>query len=174
LAGTSEECRNTTGKFPATCRLLRPAGQQAERRSEHGGRHRRGAADGPAAGGQQASGRLYWGLLTLLQIAPGLQVVVGLVVLAAGRPPLLHYTYGAVVPALLVEAHLFMARLKELPNDLLFINAAAVNLPRTARALPTDLGPEWTTRAGLPTSKSSGGRAVCQQSVSTAPSRSRA
>jgi hypothetical protein len=93
--------------------------------------------------GKRPAGRLYWGLLTLLQIVLGLQVVAGLVVLAAGgRPPLLHYVYGAVVPALLlVEAHLLTARLKELPNHLLFTIAAAINLPLTARALQTGLGP---------------------------------
>jgi hypothetical protein len=92
---------------------------------------------------KRPAGRLYWGLLTLLQIALGIQVVAGLVVLATGdRPPLLHYLYGAVVPALLlVEAHLFTARLKELPNQLLFTIAAAVHLPLTARALQTGLGP---------------------------------
>jgi hypothetical protein len=92
---------------------------------------------------KRPAGRLYWGLLTLVQVALGLQVVAGLVVLAAGgRPPVLHYVYGAIVPALLlVEAHLLTARLKELPGHLLFTIAAAVNLPLTARALQTGLGP---------------------------------
>jgi hypothetical protein len=88
------------------------------------------------------AGRLYWGLLLLLEVALGVQVLAGLVVLAAGgRPPLLHYLYGAVVPALLlVEAHLLTPRLKELPSYLLFTIAAAVNLLLTARALQTGLG----------------------------------
>jgi hypothetical protein len=92
---------------------------------------------------KRPAGRLYWGLLTLLQVALGIQVVAGLVVLVTGgRPPLLHYVYGAVVPALLlVEAHLFTKRLKDLPGHLLFTIAAAVNLPLTARALQTGLGP---------------------------------
>jgi hypothetical protein len=88
------------------------------------------------------AGRLYRGLLLLLEVALGVQVLAGLVVLAAGgRPPLLHYLYGAVVPALLlVEAHLLTPRLKELPSCLLFTIAAAVNLLLTARALQTGLG----------------------------------
>lgn len=88
------------------------------------------------------AGRLYWGLLGLLEVALGGQVLAGLVVLAAGgRAPLLHYVYGAVVPTLLlVEAHLLTPRLKELPNHLLFTIAAAVNLLLTARALETGLG----------------------------------
>jgi hypothetical protein len=88
------------------------------------------------------AGRLYWGLLGLLEVALGVQVLAGLAVLAAGgRAPLLHYLYGAVVPALLlVEAHLLGSRLKELPKHLLFTIAAAVNLLLTARALATGLG----------------------------------
>ena len=88
------------------------------------------------------AGRLYWGLLGLLEVALGVQVLAGLAVLAAGgRAPLLHYLYGAVVPALLlVEAHLLGPRLKQLPNHLLFTIAAAVNLLLTVRALVTGLG----------------------------------
>jgi hypothetical protein len=88
------------------------------------------------------AGRLYWGLLGVLEVALGVQVLAGLVLLAAdARPPLLHYVYGAVVPALLlVEAHLLSPRFKELPNHLLFTIAAAVNLLLTARALATGLG----------------------------------
>jgi hypothetical protein len=88
------------------------------------------------------AGRLYWGLLGVLEVALGVQVLAGLALLAAGgRPPLLHYVYGAVVPALLlVEAHLLGPRFKDLPNHLLFTIAAAVNLLLTARALATGLG----------------------------------
>ena len=87
------------------------------------------------------AGRLYWGLLGLLEVALGVQVLAGLAVLAAGgRAPLLHYLYGAVVPALLLEAHLLGPRLKQLPNHLLFTIAAAVNLLLTVRALVTGLG----------------------------------
>jgi hypothetical protein len=91
---------------------------------------------------KRGPGRLYWGLLGLLEVALGVQVLAGLAVLAGGgRPPLLHYVYGAVVPALLlVEAHLLTPRLKELPNHLLFTVAAAVNLMLTARALQTGFG----------------------------------
>jgi hypothetical protein len=54
---------------------------------------------------------------------------------AAGR------LYWGLLTLLLVEVHLLTARLKELPNHLLFTVAAAVNLPLTARALQTGLGP---------------------------------
>jgi hypothetical protein len=82
------------------------------------------------------------GLLGLLEVILGVQVLAGLAVLATGgRAPLLHYVYGAVVPALLlVEAHLLGPRLKELPKHLLFTIAAAVNLLLTVRALATGLG----------------------------------
>ena len=88
------------------------------------------------------AGRLYWGLLGLLEVALGVQVLAGLAVLATGgRAPLLHYLYGAVVPVLLlVEAHLLGPRLKQLPNHLVFTIAAAVNLLLTARTLATGLG----------------------------------
>ena len=91
---------------------------------------------------KRGPGHLYWELLGLLEVALGVQVLAGLAVLAGGgRPPLLHYVYGAVVPALLlVEAHLLTPRLKELPNHLLFTVAAAVNLMLTARALQTGFG----------------------------------
>jgi hypothetical protein len=88
------------------------------------------------------AGRLYWGLLGLLEVALGAQVLAGLAVLAAGgQAPLLHYLYGAVVPVLLlVEAHLLGPRLNQLPKHLLFTIAAAVNLLLTVRALATGLG----------------------------------
>jgi hypothetical protein len=91
---------------------------------------------------KREAGRLYWRLLVVLQVALGLQVVAGLVVLASGgRPPLLHYIYGAVVPVLLlVEAHVFARRLDGLPNHALFTIAAFVNLLLGARALQTGLG----------------------------------
>ncbi len=88
------------------------------------------------------AGRVYWTLLTVLQVALALQLVVGLVVLiSGGRPPVLHYVYGAVVPwLLLIEAHVFARRL-DLPNHALFTIAALINLLLTARALQTGLGP---------------------------------
>lgn len=88
------------------------------------------------------AGRVYWRLLAVLQIALGLQVLAGLAVLASGgRPPLLHYVYGAVVPGLLlVEAHVFTRRLDDLPDHTLFTIAAFVNLLLAARAIQTGLG----------------------------------
>lgn len=59
------------------------------------------------------------------------------------RPLLLHFAYGAVVPALLLmEAHLLTSRLKELPGHLLFTIAAAVNLVLGARACRRASAPE--------------------------------
>jgi hypothetical protein len=90
---------------------------------------------------RREAGRLYWRLLAVLQVLLGLQVIAGLVVFASGgRPPLLHYVYGAIVPALLLfEAHVFARRL-DLPNHALFTIAAFVNLLLGARALQTGLG----------------------------------
>ncbi len=91
---------------------------------------------------KRQAGRLYWGLLAVLQVALGLQVVAGLAVFASGgRPPVLHYVYGAVVPGLLlVEAHVFARRFDGLPNHALFTTAAFINLFLAARAIQTGLG----------------------------------
>ena len=89
------------------------------------------------------AGRAYWWLLNALQVALGAQLLAGLAVLASGgRPPLLHYVYGAVVPALLLaEAHVLTRRLDDLPRHTLFTIAALVNLFLAARALQTGLSP---------------------------------
>jgi hypothetical protein len=91
---------------------------------------------------KREAGRLYWRLLVVLEVALGLQVVAGLVVFASGgRPPVLHYVYGAIVPALLLlEAHVFARRFDGLPNHALFTITAFVNLLLGARALQTGLG----------------------------------
>jgi hypothetical protein len=90
---------------------------------------------------KREAGKLYWRTLVVLQVALGLQVAAGLAVFASGgRPPLLHYIYGAVVPVLLlVEAHVFAGRL-DLPRHALFTIAAFVNLLLAARAIQTGLG----------------------------------
>jgi hypothetical protein len=50
--------------------------------------------------------RLYWGLLTVLQVLLGIQLLAGLVLFAqGGRPAVLHYLYGAVFPALVLVVH---------------------------------------------------------------------
>jgi hypothetical protein len=86
--------------------------------------------------------RLYWGLLTVLQVLLGVQLVAGLVLLAGGgRPALLHYLYGAVFPALvLVVCHVLTRGLEKPPYHLFFTIGAFVVFGLTARALMTGLG----------------------------------
>jgi hypothetical protein len=88
------------------------------------------------------AGRLYWGLLTVLQVLLGLQLVAGLVLFAAGgRQPLLHYLYGAVFPAIvLVVCHVFSRGLEKPPYHLFFTIGAFFVFGLTARALMTGLG----------------------------------
>jgi hypothetical protein len=86
--------------------------------------------------------RLYWGLLTVLQVLLGVQLLVGLVLLAAGgRQPLLHYLYGAVFPALvIVVCHVFTRGLEKPPYHLFFTIGSFFVFGLTARALMTGLG----------------------------------
>jgi hypothetical protein len=88
------------------------------------------------------AGRLYWGLLTVLQVLLGVQLLVGLVLFAAGgRPALLHYLYGAVFPAIvLVVCHVFSRGLEKPPYHLFFTIGAFFVFGLTARALMTGLG----------------------------------
>jgi hypothetical protein len=88
------------------------------------------------------AGRLYWGLLTVLQVLLGLQLLAGLVLFAAGgRPSLLHYLYGAVFPAIvLVVCHVLSRGLEKPPYHLFFTIGAFFVFGLTARALMTGLG----------------------------------
>jgi len=88
------------------------------------------------------AGRLYWGLLTVLQVLLGVQLLAGLVLLAlGGRQPLLHYLYGAVFPALvLVVCHVFTRGLEKPPYHLFFTIGSFFVFGLTARALMTGLG----------------------------------
>ena len=88
------------------------------------------------------AGRLYWGLLTVLQVLLGVQLLAGLVLLVTGdRRPLLHYLYGAVFPALvLVVCHVFTRGLEKPPYHLFFTIGAFFMFGLTARALMTGLG----------------------------------
>jgi hypothetical protein len=88
------------------------------------------------------AGRLYWGLLTVLQVLLGLQLLAGLVLFAAGgRPAVLHYLYGAVFPAIvLVVCHVFTRGLEKPPYHLFFTIGAFFVFGLTARALMTGLG----------------------------------
>jgi hypothetical protein len=88
------------------------------------------------------AGRLYWGLLTVLQVLLGLQLLAGLWLFAAGgRPALLHYLYGAVFPAIvLVVCHVFSRGLEKPPYHMFFSIGAFFVFGLTARALMTGLG----------------------------------
>ena len=88
------------------------------------------------------AGRLYWGLLTVLQVLLGVQLLAGLVLLfSGGRPPLLHYFYGAVFPALVLGVcHVFTRGLEKPPYHLFFTIGAFFVFGLTARALMTGLG----------------------------------
>jgi hypothetical protein len=86
--------------------------------------------------------RLYWGLLAVLQVLLGLQLLAGLVLLATGgSQPLLHYLYGAVFPAIVLGVcHLFTRGLEKPPYHLFFTIGSFFVFGLTARALMTGLG----------------------------------
>ena len=86
--------------------------------------------------------RLYWGLLTVLQVLLGAQLLVRLALLVAGgRQPILHYLYGAVFPALvIVVCHVFTRGLEKPPYHLFFTIGSFFVFGLTARALMTGLG----------------------------------
>jgi hypothetical protein len=88
------------------------------------------------------AGRLYWGLLTVLQVLLGLQLLAGLVLfVTGGRPSVLHYLYGAVFPAIvLVVCHVLTRGLEKPPYHLFFTIGAFFVFGLTARALMTGLG----------------------------------
>lgn len=88
------------------------------------------------------AGRLYWGLLTVLQVLLGVQLLAGLVLLfGGGRQPLLHYFYGALFPALVIGVcHLFTRGLEKPPYHLFFTIGSFFVFGLTARALMTGLG----------------------------------
>ena len=86
--------------------------------------------------------RLYWGLLTVLQVLLGIQLLAGLwLLIAGGRQPLLHYLYGAVFPALVLGVcHLFTRGLEKPPYHVFFTIGSFFVFGLTARALMTGLG----------------------------------
>jgi hypothetical protein len=88
------------------------------------------------------AGRAYWGLLTVLQVLLGLQLLAGTwLLIAGGRPPLLHYAYGALFPALLLGvAHWLTRGLEKPPYHVFFTIASFFILGLTLRALMTGLG----------------------------------
>jgi hypothetical protein len=91
---------------------------------------------------KREAGRLYWGLLAALQVLLGLQLIAGIVLLAMGDGrPLLHYLYGAALPAIvLVVCHLLTRSLQRGPYHLFFTWGAFFIFGLTARALMTGLG----------------------------------
>jgi len=91
---------------------------------------------------KREAGRFYWGLLTVLQVLLGLQLLAGLwLVVTGGRPPVLHYLYGAVFPALLLGvAHWFTRSLEKPPYHIFFTIASFFIFGLTLRALMTGLG----------------------------------
>jgi hypothetical protein len=86
--------------------------------------------------------RVYWGLLTVLQVLLGIQLLAGLVLFASGgRPPLLHYLYGVVFPALVLGVcHVFTRGLEKPPYHTFFTIGSFFVFGLTARALMTGLG----------------------------------
>ena len=86
--------------------------------------------------------RGYWGLLTVLQVLLGVQLLAGLVLLfAGGRPPLLHYAYGVVFPVIvLAVCHVLTRGLEKPPYHVFFTIGSFFIFGLTARALMTGLG----------------------------------
>ena len=95
----------------------------------------------------KAPGDAFWNLLALVQIVIGLQAIVGAVLFATGvrpssnGPQWLHYTYGALFPALvLVVAHrAARGRWESIPWAVFGV-AAFVCFGLTFRALQSGLG----------------------------------
>jgi hypothetical protein len=87
--------------------------------------------------------RWFWGLLAVLQVLLGLQLVAGIVVLATGRrADILHYGYGVVFPVIvLVVAHSVARGLDDQTDAWkVFAIASFFVFGLTLRALTTGLG----------------------------------
>jgi hypothetical protein len=85
----------------------------------------------------------FWRLLGILQGVLILQLVIGLILLAAGhRQSILHYAYGAVFPAIVLTiAHVFARGLDEEKDTWkVFAIASFFVFGLTLRALTTGLG----------------------------------
>ncbi len=89
------------------------------------------------------AGRLYWGLLVVLQVTLCLQLIAGLIQLAlGGQPQTLHWVYGAVLPAgVLAVSHVLTRGLVQPPYHMFFTWAALFIFGLTGRALMTRLTP---------------------------------
>jgi hypothetical protein len=88
------------------------------------------------------AGRFYWGLLTALQVLLGIQLLAGIwLFVTGGRPPLLHYFYGVVFPAIVIGVcHYFTRSLEKPPYHVFFTIGSFFILGLTLRALMTGLG----------------------------------
>jgi hypothetical protein len=86
--------------------------------------------------------RPYWWLLTALQVLIGVQLLAGLILFAmGGRPPLLHYFYGVVFPAVVLgAAHWLTRSLEKPPYHIFFTIGSFFIFGLTLRALMTGLG----------------------------------
>ena len=83
----------------------------------------------------------WWGLLAVIQVLIGIQVLVGLILLITGyrAPQLLHYAYGVFPAIALIIAHVY-ARREKLYPWVPFAWAAFFSMGLTLRALMTGLG----------------------------------
>jgi hypothetical protein len=85
----------------------------------------------------------YWWLLAAVQVVLGIQVIVGIILLAIhgiSAKPVLHYLYGSLFPIIvLVIAH-FFARDMERDQYVPFAVAGFICFGLTLRALFTGLG----------------------------------
>lgn len=95
---------------------------------------------------RRVPGEGFWRLLGVLQVAIGIQLVVGGILYLTGArpeprgPEFLHYVYGAAFPAIvLFVAHRFARKYAEL-SWMIFGVAAFVCCFSTIRALQTGLG----------------------------------
>jgi len=87
--------------------------------------------------------RWFWGLLAVLQVLLGIQLVAGIVVLAAGgRAQILHYAYGVVFPVIVLAIAHSLGRGMEDPSEpwKVFAIASFFVFGLTLRALTTGLG----------------------------------
>ncbi|MGH2703577.1 MAG: hypothetical protein ACRDJ4_00330 [Actinomycetota bacterium] len=92
---------------------------------------------------KRGPGAWYWRLLAVLQGALLVQLVGGGVLLLLGhRPPLLHYAYGAIFPALVLGVGHNLGRSMDSESDAVkvFTIAAFLVFGLTLRALMTGLG----------------------------------
>ena len=88
-------------------------------------------------------GEWYWRLLAVVQVVLGIQVIVGVVLLAIhglDAQPKLHYLYGSVFPIIVLVIGHVMARDLERDQWKVFAVAGFICFGLTLRALMTGLG----------------------------------